>query len=278
MDAQIDRMQVTIVLSHGTLHNTDGQDNQVIRFQRYQLQIPLRPPTRIGGDDVTHLSRGAMTQKQLLQMAEKFGHDTKQGVVYLSEYYHRLALPVGCFILSLLGFPLGLQAGPGRRAVGIPLGLAFFVFYYVCFTVAGVLCDDRILPVRIGMWLPDILFALITAAIFWRVDHERPLIPETVQNIFRRLIQRFRPATGWFSTISRKILSRRRFGRKPVPEEMDPALCMIHADTRTHTFHFPECEQYDCPSCTLIFPDARRALHFGYQPCSFCRTLLEEKE
>lgn len=125
MKADINTMSVTIILDNGTLHNTDGLDSQIVRFKRYQLHIPLKPPTRIDGDDVTKLSRGSMSQQQLIVAAQKYGVDSQAGVNYLTEYHHRLALPVGCLILSLLGLPLGLQAGPGRKAVGIPLGLGF---------------------------------------------------------------------------------------------------------------------------------------------------------
>ncbi len=279
MHAEIDRMRVTIVLTKGTLHNTDGMDNQVIRFRRYQLQIPLRPATRIGGDDLTHLSRGAMTQEQLQRMADRYGRHTARGVKYLTEYHHRLVLPVGCFILSLLGFPLGLQAGAGKKAAGIPLGLAFFVLYYITFTVARVLCDDRAVPLVVGMWLPDILFALLTAVIFWRVDHERAIIPERLQQGLWRLAHQCRPLVRMVGRLVRKLLSRRRFERTPLPEEQPVApVQMIHADTRKGVFHYPECRQYDCPSCTLIFPDARRALHFGYEPCPFCRDILKRHQ
>ncbi|RWX42839.1 lipopolysaccharide export system permease protein, partial [Candidatus Electrothrix marina] len=109
MKANINTMSVTIVLDNGTLHNTDGLDSQIVRFKRYQLHIPLKPPTRIDGDDVTKLSRGSMSQEQLLAAARKYGVDTKAGLIYLTEYHHRLSLPVGCLILSLLGLPLGLQ-------------------------------------------------------------------------------------------------------------------------------------------------------------------------
>jgi lipopolysaccharide export system permease protein len=151
MVADVQQMAVTIVLNNGTLHNTDGLDSQIIHFSRYQLQIPLKPPTRIDGDDVTKIGKGAMSQEQLLSTARSYGENTKKGVLYLAEYHHRLVLPVGCFILSLLGLPLGLQAGPGRKAAGIPMGLGFFVLYYVAFTIFRVLAEEMTLPLVFGM-------------------------------------------------------------------------------------------------------------------------------
>jgi lipopolysaccharide export system permease protein len=178
MEADMDRMEVTIVLNDGTLHNHDGKDNQLIRFGRYQLQIALQPPTQVGKEDVTSRSRGTMSQQQLLQAAASDAIDFKAQRKYLSEYHHRLSLPVGCFILSLLGLPLGLQAAPGRRAVGIPLGLGFFILYYITFTTARMLVEDGHLPVFPGMWLPNMFFFLLTVGILYRVHCEKSLLPE----------------------------------------------------------------------------------------------------
>ena len=190
MSADMENMMVTVVLDDGTLHNAEGRDNQVIHFKQYQLQIPLRPPTRVGGEDVTTQNRNTMSQQQLLAAADRHGPRTKVGRMYLSEYHHRLSLPVGCFLLSLLGLPLGLQAGPGRRAVGIPLGLGFFIFYYITFTISRVMSEEGTLSMVVGMWLPNIFFLALTVFIFHRVEQERPLVPERLQLLIIGLFDR----------------------------------------------------------------------------------------
>lgn len=182
MEADRERMQVTIVLNDGTLHNQEDQDNQVIHFGRYQLQISLQPPTLVGKEDVASLGRSSMSQQQLLDAASQPKTDAKMRLRLLSEYHHRLVLPAGCFILSLLGLPLGLQAAPGRRAVGIPLGLGCFVLYYITYTTTRMMAEDGSLPLLLGMWLPNGLFALLTLAILYRVNCERSLLPEWLQH------------------------------------------------------------------------------------------------
>ena len=215
MEADMERMTVTIILNDGALHNNEGLDNQVIRFGRYQLQIALRQPTQVGKEDVAGQTRGAMSQAQLLETAAKLEPGSKGARNYLSEYHHRLVLPVGCFILSLLGLPLGLQAGPGRRAVGIPLGLAFFVLYYISFTTSRVMCEDGVLPLVFGMWLPNILFLALTVLIFRRVNRERPLVPEPVQRMLLAFYDRALK-TAWQGVVAqaRRLLDRFA-GRKP---------------------------------------------------------------
>jgi lipopolysaccharide export system permease protein len=277
MESDTERMTVTIVLNDGTLHNNEGQDNQVIRFGRYQLQISLRPPTQIGKEDVTSQTRGAMSQEQLLQTAAKQKPGTKWARVFLTEYHHRLALPVGCFILSLLGMPLGMQAAPGRRAVGIPLGLAFFVLYYITFTTCRVMSEEGKLPLVLGMWLPNILFLLLTACIFWRVDRERPLVPELLQTWLGTIYDRlFKAVMTRIRTLARRLRSRFA-ARKPAPSapESASAALPIHADSSQGIFHLPHCAHYNCPQCRIAFRDVEQAKGAGFSPCPLCQPAEE---
>jgi len=277
MVADVNRMRVTIVLNQGTLHNMDGPDNQVIRFHRYQLQIPLKPPTRIGGDDVTRVDKGSMTQAQLLEAAARPGLSERQKIVYLAEYHHRLVLPVGCFILSLLGMPLGLQAGPGRRAAGIPLGLGFFVLYYLLFTVARVMVEDLAWPLVMGMWAPDLVFLILTLLVFHRVEQEKTLLPQRIQEwILTGWDHLLRPLRWLISRLTRLVLLRPRIRLPGKAPDSEPAGLLVHGNSLSMVFHLPGCEYYDCENCTIKFKDVQVALKAGFKPCRFCKNEMEK--
>jgi lipopolysaccharide export system permease protein len=279
MEADVKNMGVTIVLNNGTLHNTDGKDNQVIRFSRYQLQIPLKPPTRIGGDDVTQVGKGSMSQQQLLHSADQYGPDTKRGIRFLTEYHHRLVLPVGCFILSLLGLPLGLQAGPGRKAAGIPLGLGFFVLYYVAFTMCRTMVEDMALPLVFGMWLPNIIFAAITILIFWRVEQERPIFSEKLVDFINDITEKYlTPQLKQLGKLFNSMLSRRNHAVQLKAQVIKKQTMLIHANSQSRTFHLPDCEEYNCEDCTIEFNSVQVAQEAGFVPCRFCTTLIEKNE
>jgi lipopolysaccharide export system permease protein len=271
LSAQIEQMQVTVVLENGTLHNTEGEENQTVRFRRYQMQIPLKPPTRIGGDDVTVLGRGSMTQHQLLLATDKYGADTRSGVVYLSEFHHRLALPVGCFILSLLGFPLGMQTGPGRRATGIPLGLFFFILYYVFTTFGRVLSEDLVIPVQLGLWLPNILFLGLTWYIFRRVEQERPIISDRFLNWIQDVLGRFfLPLYRWACNLGLRLFHEGEGDYASLRMEDLSDGMQVHAHVDDMVYHLPGCEFYSSPECSLKFKDARVAEEAGFKPCRLC--------
>lgn len=270
MQADISRMAVTIFLEDGTLHSVGGFDSQTVRFRRYQLSIPLKPPTRIDGDDVTQLSKSSMSQAQLLEAARRPDAHPQDVITFMTEYHHRLAMPVGCLILSLLGLPLGLQAGPGRRAAGIPLGLFFFVLYYIVSTVGKVLAEDKAVPVPAGMWLPNLLFAALTLFIFSRAEQERPVVPEPLDAALRWLADLL--LAPWRRLAAR--LSRQR-RRKTVEAA---AGLLVHADPARRVFHLPGCPQHRSRQASLQFRSVRLARREGFQPCPRCAAEAQKRE
>jgi lipopolysaccharide export system permease protein len=192
MDAEIDNMLVSITLKNGSLHRPDDRRSQIISFAHYTINIPLQPPTILAGEDVTQFSTGSMTLSQLQETATTVGRDTPKGRECLVQYHKRLVLPVGCFILSLLGLPLGLQAGPGKKGGGISLGLAFFILFYIFFTLAKISAEENASSVLIAMWIPNIIFLVITTYLIRQAANERTIIPEKIK-------------TTWLSSYDKRV-------------------------------------------------------------------------
>jgi lipopolysaccharide export system permease protein len=90
----------------------------------------------------------------------------------LNEFHKRLTLPVSCFILTILGFPLGFLSGPRHKTIGIPLGLAIFILYYVLLTGSKIISESLILPAGIAMWLPNLIFLVLTMLFIKNVAQE----------------------------------------------------------------------------------------------------------
>lgn len=293
MTAHIDQMLVNIVLKNGSLHRPDGKRSQIISFDSYTINIPLQTPTVFDGEDVTRMSAGTMTLSQLQESATQIGRDSERGKYRLIQYHKRLALPVGCFILSLLGMPLGLLAGPGRRAVGIPLGLGFFIFYYILFTLGKTLAEDTQVPIFIAMWLPNSIFFLIALYFIRQSSRERPVIPDAFKVKFLKLVD---IVTSQLSKKIRKIFPPRKkqhisaTGPTDVPPRPKPAKNLpinqerpnyltegtVHGNVNSHIYHLQGCDSYYCKNCTIEFQDTKLAKESGFKPCPFCKTLVDE--
>lgn len=187
--------RVVLNLTDGSLHRTTGDKSQTIFFQRYQLELPLPSPT-MGSPD-----RSGMTQAQLRQKIAELEPEDHQRYRYISEYHQRLALPVGCFLLAMLGLSLSQLGQSSRLALGVPLGLASFVAYYVLLTAAKALAEQGQLPMVLAIWLPNLLFLLLGGYLLWRSALElgNPWLERLLllgQQVGRRWRQRFAHKTG----------------------------------------------------------------------------------
>lgn len=187
MTSGIDEMMVSIELQSGSMHKPGIDSAQIVQFDQYRINIPLHLPEI----SATRMHKSALTMRQLLEESQQPEGDLSKSRRLLIEFHKRLVLPVGCLMISLLGLPLGLQARPGKKAIGIQAGLAIFVLYYVLFTLGKVLAEDGFFPVWLAMWSPNLLF--FGLAIFWiiRVSNEQPLIPEVVSLFFAKMVGAF---------------------------------------------------------------------------------------
>jgi lipopolysaccharide export system permease protein len=89
------------------------------------------------------------------------------------ELHRRLALPVACLVLALVGIPLGVSSRKGGKSGGYVTAvfLAFFCYYLAFITLVN-LARQRALPVEVAIWLPNAVFAL--AGVFFVARMERP--------------------------------------------------------------------------------------------------------
>jgi lipopolysaccharide export system permease protein len=138
-----------------------------------------------------------MLQSELLAEANRLGANTRTAVSYLNEFHERLALPLSCFILTLLGFPLGFLSGSRHRTVGVPLGLAIFILYYVLLTGAKTISESLYMPPAAAMWLPNIIFLVLTLLFIRNVAGERhTLYMEKFYDFTYALFSKFRRRRG----------------------------------------------------------------------------------
>ena len=170
--ADMAAMQITLHLTDGSLHRALGPKTQTILFREYSLHLPMQPPTTVAGDSLTQTGKTGMTLGELEAAAAALEVGNPDRTGYLVEFHQRLALPVGCLILSLFGLPLTLVGRPARRSVGVPLGLLSFVLYYILLTAAKAFSEKGMLPVGVIMWLPNLAFALLTFTFIRRVASE----------------------------------------------------------------------------------------------------------
>lgn len=165
LDARIEDMFLTLRLQDGTMHRSVDDLTQTIQFKTYTLNLPIESPKTVDGNSTSHAGKGELSLKELRDMADEKGTESPGGLTLLIEYHKRLALPVGCFILSLLGLPLALQSRPGQRSYGFPIGLSLFILYYILITAAKSMSENQTIPLMAAMWGPNVIFAALACSL-----------------------------------------------------------------------------------------------------------------
>ncbi|MCK9173739.1 MAG: LPS export ABC transporter permease LptF [Desulforhopalus sp.] len=281
MTSNINDMNVSINLNNGSMHRSEHLNAQIVEFKHYQINIPLKPPS----------SKATLTkQRNILGMSELLTawrtaptsneHDIREKRKLFIEFNKRLVLPAGCLLIGLLGLPLGLQAKPGKKAVGIQAGLAIFVIYYILFSTGRSLAEEGTLPVIIAMWAPNTFFFLLTVFWIYRVAAEKSLIPTPISNLYF-VLKQF--GVSWIAEI------RYRFFPHRDPEsaketEMLRKLSkirnrnLVSGNLTTKEFHYIKCKHFLDDECTLKFKDHLIARRSGFRPCPDCKKLEQQNK
>jgi LPS export ABC transporter permease LptG len=88
------------------------------------------------------------------------------------ELHYRLALPPACFLLALIGIPLGISSRKGGKSGAFVLTVALAFIYWMGLIAAQGLAKQRALPVGIAMWIPNAIFAVVGLILLTQL--ERP--------------------------------------------------------------------------------------------------------
>jgi lipopolysaccharide export system permease protein len=216
-----------------------------------------------------------MTMPELLEESKKYGLMDEKGRSYYTEFHKRLVLPVGCLILALIGMPLGLQAGPGKKAIGIPFGLVLYILYYVLFTMGRNISITTSADIVLAMWTPNILFFLLTVLLINRAAHEKSLVPGFVHLLYATV---FKFASTSVYNVYRLIVPKFDTIRNSRETDNAPNNLQknknIRGNVNSRVFHFPECDHYYCKNCSIEFKNVEVATQSGFEPCKFCRKFI----
>lgn len=160
-------------LLNGMINQVDLDKRSVnsIRFDAYDISLDLRKAMSAANE--FQKGQKEMNIDELSHYIASLEHK-KDSQYYeaLIEFHKRFSVPFACFSLGLLAIPLGVHAKSAKKSYGLGLGLGFFLFYYMMLSAGMVFGARGIYPPVIGMWVPNIVTALIGAYLFNRVHTE----------------------------------------------------------------------------------------------------------
>ena len=159
----------------GTIFMVEKDEGAVrtIQFRTYDLNIGLKDI--MAAISSRRHSPKEMEVKELLRNLKSLAPGSDKWNQILYRLLEKVALPLGVFLMGLIGMPLGAQMRSRGRSKGIGLSLVLFVVYYMCMGGIKNLTDSGALHPAIGVWIPDAFLLVAWIYLLRRVVKERPI-------------------------------------------------------------------------------------------------------
>ena len=168
-----DLSQLIFKISSGMITRVadDLRNAQAIAFKNYDLALSM--DELFGASSGFTKGRKEMTLSELRAKMREKGPDYE--LSFALEYQRRLALPLSCLLLGLVGAPLGAMFRQSGRMAGITLGLGIFLTYYIVLSAGKGLGENGIISPFFAIWLPNLLTAMVAALLWVKMQREVPL-------------------------------------------------------------------------------------------------------
>jgi LPS export ABC transporter permease LptG len=159
---------IRLHLINGETHDTNSRTPDqytITTFQETDVAISLPPAVKPAQEAVPVAQ---LSTRELFR--QKYNPNKEAARWYWIEFNRRLALPTACLVLVLIGIPLGLSAKKGGKGAGFVLTIVLvFIYYFISIIGVSLARGGKMSPV-LGVWMANIIFALIGVALLWRTD------------------------------------------------------------------------------------------------------------
>ncbi len=141
-----------------------GYDLQ--KFDKIYLTLPERP------EDFTRTQKKPeeMSYWQLKRYAKRIQEEGYDATEYSVDMNVKLAYPLICVILVLIGIPLALGAKKGGTPVAIFLGIVVCFLYLIILGVSRSLGLSGFLPPEVAAWSANLVFLLLGIYLMIRLE------------------------------------------------------------------------------------------------------------
>lgn len=165
-------MNVKLKLENGSIHSVSPnlKNYRKIDFISYEINLDLS--TAVGNFDKPAKSAKDMTMNELLENMKKPGMQEKDIRELYIEAHKKFSTPLACILFGMLALPLGIRSHRSVKSKGFAVGLLIVCFYYVLRIGGEAFAETGYIPVAIGVWFPNILFALIAFLLFYITHKE----------------------------------------------------------------------------------------------------------
>jgi len=199
-------------LVNGEVHevNVIAPDQYTITTFAETDTVLTQPPVTRPAQELVPVAQ--MSTRELLGLTRSPRKDLAR--FYWIEFNRRLAQPSACLVLVLIGIPLGLSSKKGGKGAGFVLTIILvFVYYFISITGISLARSGKA-PAVLGVWMANLVFAVIGGLLLWRVDKmpiELGLSHALFTGIKDRILTRFQKKDDGPAAQPRQRFFRQRF-------------------------------------------------------------------
>ena len=79
--------------------------------------------------------------------------------------HRKFGLGVGCLVFVIFGVAIGARTRGTVRSSAFLITILFMLVYWILYVKMSAWASDRVIPVWLAMWLPNILVTLVGGAV-----------------------------------------------------------------------------------------------------------------
>jgi lipopolysaccharide export system permease protein len=174
--ADADSMTVMLRLESGSIHSVspDLKNYRKIDFKIYDINLDLS--SAISGISENSKTSVEMTMGELLEKMRKPGLDKAAIRELAIEVHKKFSIPLSCIFFGLLALPLGIKSHRAVKSRGVAIAIIVVSIYYLLRIGGEAFVETGHLSPEVGVWTPNIIFALFGIYLFYMADREISLL------------------------------------------------------------------------------------------------------
>jgi lipopolysaccharide export system permease protein len=170
---------------------TEKDSVDSIFFDVYELKISPGPEFAGGTATSSGRRQDLPTNKLFAEGDRRIRENIQYPQVFYMEYYRRYSMPLACFLMAIIGMPLGSSFRTKGRNFGLVIGLAIFVIYYFLFTLGWTLGEMTYVSPAKSVWLPLAVVALVAGWLLIGINKTSPFDPKETLVIIKNFFSPF---------------------------------------------------------------------------------------
>jgi len=179
-------MMAKLRLENGSIHTVspDLKNYRKVDFKRYDINLDLSSTLVTFTDKSSRLKSSTdMTMTELLERMKKPGLSDEAIRELAIEVHKKFSIPLSCIFFGLLALPLGITSHRSVKSRGFAVGIIIVSAYYLLRIGGEALVETGKLSPIVGVWTPNVVFALLGIYLFYMSNKEISLF----QMIYHRL-------------------------------------------------------------------------------------------